>query len=57
MHGIDSLVEVFSAQYDIQKGAMGLFFEINQLLGIVLMGLTIYFVHFIESPKGIKHKD
>ena len=39
MHATDQMVEMFSTAFKLEKGALGLFFEMNVLTGI---GLFVY---------------
>merc|ERR1719454_642895 len=62
MQGMDELIELFSQINQMEKGALGLFFEMNHFVGI---GLSIYigwFVAFMDKPvfgtdeKGLAHR-
>ena len=51
MQGMDELIELFSQINQMEKGALGLFFEMNHFVGI---GLSIYvgwFVAVMAKPK------
>lgn len=51
MQGMDELIEIFSQTNEMEKGALGLFYEVNHFIGI---GLSIYIGWFIlatEKPK------
>lgn len=62
MQSMDELIELFSQINQMEKGALGLFFEMNHFVGI---GLSIYigwFVAVMDKPifgtdeKGNKHR-
>jgi len=44
MQGMDEIIELFSQIMQMEKGALGLFFEMNHIVGI---GLSIYIMWFI----------
>ena len=51
MQSMDELIELFSQINQMEKGALGLFFEMNHFVGI---GLSIYigwFVAVMDKPK------
>lgn len=51
MQSMDELIELFSQINQMEKGALGLFFEMNHFVGI---GLSVYIAWFIivqEQPK------
>lgn len=51
MQSMDELIELFSQLNQMEKGALGLFFEMNHFVGI---GLSIYigwFVAVMDKPK------
>ena len=52
------IVEIFSSHYKLEKGALGLFFEMNVLTGIGLVCYTGYIVHFMKPLEiGVGLKD
>jgi hypothetical protein len=51
MQGMDEIIELFSQIMQMEKGALGLFFEMNHIVGI---GLSIYigwFILYFDKPK------
>ena len=48
MQAMDELSEFFSSAFELEKGALGLFFEVNKFVGI---GLTFYMGYFILGVK------
>lgn len=51
MHAMDELIEMFGQINEMEKGALGLFYEVNHFVGI---GLSIYMSWFVlsqEKPK------
>ena len=44
MHVMDEMIELFSTINQMEKGALGLFFEMNHIIGL---SLTIYIGWFI----------
>ena len=47
---MDELVELFSVMMQLEKGALGLFFEMNYLVGIVLTGYITWFIWTFPPP-------
>jgi len=48
---MDEIIELFSQIMQMEKGALGLFFEMNHIVGI---GLSIYigwFILYFDKPK------
>jgi hypothetical protein len=43
LSGMDELIEMFSVMNQLEKGALGLFFELNYFIGV---GLSIYILWF-----------
>ena len=48
--GMDEMIELFSVINELEKGALGLFFELNYLIGIFLTGYTCWFINKFEAP-------
>ena len=48
--GMDELIELFSTINELEKGALGLFFELNYLIGAFLTGYTTWFVYNFKLP-------
>ena len=44
MHVMDEMIELFSTINQMEKGALGLFFEMNHIIGL---SLTIYIGWFV----------
>lgn len=52
--GMDELIELFSVINELEKGALGLFFELNYLIGAFLAGYIAWFVNkFPKAPTYI----
>ena len=50
-HAMDEMIEGFSVLNQLEKGALGLFFELNYLIGLFLSGYCIWFVsNFVLIP-------
>ena len=47
---MDELIEAFSVINQMEKGALGLFFELNYLIGLFLTVYITWFVHAFEAP-------
>jgi hypothetical protein len=47
---MDELIELFSVINELEKGALGLFFELNYLIGAFLAAYTTWFVYKFEKP-------
>ena len=47
------MVETFSSSYKLEKGALGLFFEMNVATGIFLFGYTFLLHNYMEMPEGL----
>jgi len=48
IQAMDEMSEFFSSAFELEKGALGLFFEVNKFVGI---GLTFYMGYFILGVK------
>ena len=42
---MDEMIELFSVMNQLEKGALGLFFEMNYFMGVALAGYISWFVH------------
>jgi len=51
---MDELIELFSVINELEKGALGLFFELNYLIGAFLAGYTSWFVYTYDQPNYVK---
>jgi len=51
MQGMDELIELFSQINQMEKGALGLFFEMNHFVGIGLSIYIAWFVAVMQKPK------
>ena len=53
---MDEMIELFSVVNQMEKGALGLFFELNYLIGIFLTGYIGWFISKTDAnsmkPKG-----
>ena len=58
LSGMDEMIEAFSVRLQMEKGALGLFFELNYLIGIFLTGYIFWFVNHYPATdiqyKGAK---
>ena len=50
MHATDSMVEMFSTAFNMEKGALGLFFEMNLITGIFVSFYTGAVLFFWDEP-------
>jgi hypothetical protein len=48
LHGMDEMIELFSVINQLEKGALGLFFELNYLIGVFNAGHCIYFANTLK---------
>lgn len=51
LSGMDEMIEAFSVRLQMEKGALGLFFELNYLIGIFLTGYIFWFVNHFPATK------
>ena len=53
LHAMDEMIELFSVINQLEKGALGLFFELNYLIGLFNAGHCIYFSfeHKLDAAK------
>ena len=47
---MDEMIELFSVINHLQKGALGLFFELNYMIGVFLTGYTTWFTFKFDPP-------
>ena len=47
---LDEMIELFSVLNQLEKGALGLFFEMNYLVGVILAIYITWFVVAIPAP-------
>jgi len=50
MQFFNELVEIFSVMMELEKGPLGLFFELNYFTGIVLSIYNTWFLYCYERP-------
>ena len=50
LSGMDELIELFSVMNQLEKGALGLFFEMNYFIGIFLSIYITWFSNTFETP-------
>ena len=48
--GMDEMIQLFSVLMQLEKGALGLFFELNYLIGAFLTGYITWFVNVYSDP-------
>ena len=48
--GMDEMIELFSVINELEKGALGLFFELNYLIGLFLTGYCTWFINKFDAP-------
>jgi hypothetical protein len=48
---LDEMIELFSVLNQLEKGALGLFFEMNYLVGVILSIYIAWFIFAFEKPK------
>ena len=55
LHAMDEMIELFSVMMQLEKGALGLFFELNYLIGLFNAGhqIMFHFKHKVEKAKLI----
>lgn len=49
MQGMDELGEFSSQAFELEKGALGLFFEMNHFIGLGLTGYMLYFIVGVKA--------
>jgi len=47
---LDEMIELFSVMNQLEKGALGLFFEMNYLVGVILAIYITWFVSTHSKP-------
>ena len=62
LHGMDEMIELFSVINQLEKGALGLFFELNYLIGVFNACHCIFFankysLHNFTAPDGASAED
>ena len=50
LSGMDELIEMFSVMNQLEKGALGLFFELNYFIGVVLSIYISWFSNKYPNP-------
>ena len=50
LSAMDEMIELFSVINQLEKGALGLFFEMNYFVGVVLAGYIAWFINTFERP-------
>ena len=48
---LDEMIELFSVMNQLEKGALGLFFEMNYLVGVILSIYISWFIFSYEKPE------
>jgi hypothetical protein len=56
LHAMDEMIELFSVINQLEKGALGLFFELNYLIGLFNAGHCsfFHFSHTLDKAKALK---
>ena len=49
LSAMDEMIELFSVINQLEKGALGLFFEMNYFVGVALAGYISWFIHKFEG--------
>ena len=49
LSAMDEMIELFSVINQLEKGALGLFFEMNYFVGVALAGYISWFIHKFED--------
>lgn len=59
LHAMDEMIELFSVVNQLEKGALGLFFELNYLIGLFNAGHTIFFTfkHKLQPAKSLANEN
>lgn len=47
---MDEMIELFSVLNQLQKGALGLFFEMNYFIGCFVQGYIAWFIYKFDAP-------
>ena len=47
---LDEMIELFSVMNQLEKGALGLFFEMNYLVGVILSIYIVWFICYFDVP-------
>jgi len=48
---LDEMIELFSVLNQLEKGALGLFFEMNYLVGVILSVYIAWFMFAFNKPE------
>jgi len=48
---LDEMIELFSVMNQLEKGALGLFFEMNYLVGVILSIYITWFIFSFSKPE------
>ena len=51
LSAMDEMIELFSVINQLEKGALGLFFEMNYFVGVALAGYIAWFIQKFDAPK------
>ena len=54
---MDEMIELFSVMNQLEKGALGLFFEMNYFIGVYLAGYIAWFVHKYKAPVPVNEEN
>ena len=54
---LDEMIELFSVMNQLEKGALGLFFEMNYLVGVILSIYISWFIFSFDPPKLPSEED
>ena len=57
LQSLDEMIELFSVLMQLEKGALGLFFEMNYIVGSILCIYNMWFVINTGYPKLIENED
>ena len=50
LQSLDECIELFSVLMQLEKGALGLFFEMNYLVGVILCIYNMWFILTVDYP-------
>ena len=56
LSAMDEMIELFSVINQLEKGALGLFFEMNYFVGVALAGYIAWFIQKFDAPVA-QHDD
>ena len=57
LSGMDEIIELFSTINQLEKGALGLFFEMNYFVGVFLACYIAWFNITFDAPKAADEKN